>query len=137
MPTLTAPAQTLEVTNCCVCGVNFAVPEIIMDERRRNAGNVYCPNGHCIGWKETEAERLKREVDSLNQANDYLRRQKESVEAVLETVKRSSAAVQGQLTKERKRVGNGVCPCCNRTFQNVQRHMTTQHPDFKDSTVDA
>lgn len=22
------------------------------------------------------------------------------------------------------------CPCCNRTFQNLQRHMTSKHPDY-------
>jgi hypothetical protein len=24
-----------------------------------------------------------------------------------------------------------VCPCCRRTFQNLMRHMQTQHPTFK------
>lgn len=24
----------------------------------------------------------------------------------------------------------GVCPCCNRSFTNVRRHMTSQHPDY-------
>lgn len=25
-----------------------------------------------------------------------------------------------------------VCPCCNRTFQNVARHIAGQHPDYAD-----
>jgi hypothetical protein len=24
------------------------------------------------------------------------------------------------------------CPCCNRTFLNVQRHMASKHPELKD-----
>lgn len=27
-------------------------------------------------------------------------------------------------------VGAGVCPCCNRTFKNLARHMAGQHPGF-------
>jgi hypothetical protein len=23
-----------------------------------------------------------------------------------------------------------VCPCCNRSFQNLRRHMATKHPEF-------
>jgi hypothetical protein len=23
-----------------------------------------------------------------------------------------------------------VCPCCNRTFSNLQRHMAHKHPQF-------
>jgi hypothetical protein len=28
------------------------------------------------------------------------------------------------------RIGNGVCPCCNRSFTNLRRHMTTKHPEY-------
>ena len=30
----------------------------------------------------------------------------------------------------RERVMNGVCPCCNRTFQNLREHMKSEHADF-------
>ena len=43
---------------------------------------------------------------------------------------RRMAAAKGELTKMKKRVGNGVCPCCNRQFVNLQRHMATQHPGY-------
>ena len=32
--------------------------------------------------------------------------------------------------KQLKRVHNGVCPCCNRSFQNLQKHMKTKHPEI-------
>lgn len=31
----------------------------------------------------------------------------------------------------KNRVANGVCPCCNRHFENLERHMKGQHPDFQ------
>lgn len=40
---------------------------------------------------------------------------------------------KGLLTRMKNRVGNGVCPCCNRHFKNLQGHMKTKHPEFKDS----
>jgi hypothetical protein len=29
-----------------------------------------------------------------------------------------------------KRVGNGVCPCCNRTFEDLARHMKVKHREY-------
>ncbi len=34
--------------------------------------------------------------------------------------------------KMRTRVMNGVCPCCNRTFQNLMAHMKTEHPEARE-----
>lgn len=49
---------------------------------------------------------------------------------------RERESVKAQSTRLRKvkdRVKNGVCPCCNRTFVNLQRHMHTKHPSYDDS----
>lgn len=27
------------------------------------------------------------------------------------------------------RIGAGICPCCNRTFSQLARHMQSKHPD--------
>lgn len=29
----------------------------------------------------------------------------------------------------RRRTAAGVCPCCNRSFVQLARHMKTKHPD--------
>jgi hypothetical protein len=34
------------------------------------------------------------------------------------------------MTKLRKRVANGVCPCCKRKFSNVVLHMRQEHPEY-------
>jgi len=44
--------------------------------------------------------------------------------------KRQKAAAKGQLTKTKRRVANGVCPCCNRTFADLSAHMHGQHPEY-------
>lgn len=50
---------------------------------------------------------------------------------------RAAAADWAQLTKTRKRIANGVCPCCHRTFQNLARHMAGQHPAYEESDQEA
>lgn len=42
-------------------------------------------------------------------------------------------SLKSEITKRRKiekRVANGVCPCCNRTFEDLARHMSTKHKDY-------
>lgn len=31
----------------------------------------------------------------------------------------------------------GVCPCCSRSFENLQRHIASQHPTFGAETPEA
>lgn len=38
--------------------------------------------------------------------------------------------VKGEVTKLKKRIANGVCPCCKRSFCNLAAHMKTQHPEY-------
>ncbi|HEX9950777.1 MAG TPA: hypothetical protein VGB53_03340 [Rubricoccaceae bacterium] len=40
-----------------------------------------------------------------------------------ERQKRRAAAQKGAHTRTKKRIAAGVCPCCNRTFQDLARHM--------------
>ena len=47
---------------------------------------------------------------------------------------RSNRALRGHLTRQRKRAAAGMCPCCRRTFENVARHMESQHPGYGEAT---
>lgn len=29
-----------------------------------------------------------------------------------------------------RRIAAGVCPCCRRSFTDLARHMSSQHPDY-------
>ena len=59
--------STLEVAGCPACGTLYAAPKALMDQRRNEAGNVWCPNGHKLGWKDTEADILRRRLASATQ----------------------------------------------------------------------
>lgn len=114
----------LDLTKCAMCGCYFGVPDGFLRDRQHDKRTFYCPNGHELSYKQSEAEKLRLErdrlVQRLAQKDDELRD--------LENRRR---AALGQVTKLRNRVGNGVCPCCTRSFTNLRRHMETEHPEFK------
>lgn len=122
---------SIETTTCATCGVEFGMPSPLLRARREGRASIYCPSGHRgIFDGPTEAEilreQLKRRDAELARAaerEDGLRRQRQTLEHRL-------YGTQGALTKVKKRVGNGVCPCCDRSFVKLAAHMKTKHPDF-------
>lgn len=107
----------------CWCGVPHAIPAALDDQANRKGMAVHCPLGHKWVTKDPEHERLKRENAGLRDARERLIRQRDD-EA------RAHSATKAQLTKARNRIAKGVCPCCNRQFVNVARHMASKHPEF-------
>lgn len=119
-----------EFHNCPSCFVYYSAPKSLFAARRADGEYFYCPNGHRLSYKDNENDKIRRERDRLKQeaarlegSVTYHREQREAAE-------RRAAAARGQVTKIKRRVNNGVCPCCNRTFGNLLRHMQTQHADF-------
>lgn len=108
---------------CGECDVTFAMPDYLQADCRKTGRTWYCPNGHPRVYRKSDNAELKEKLASLESTNTHLRDQ-------LDQAEKSKAAVKGQLTKERKRTANGVCPCCKRSFANLHRHMSNQHPSF-------
>lgn len=110
---------------CCPrCGIEYAAPMTFMEECRKDpAIFFYCPNGHSRHFSESEADKLRKERDRLTQ------RLAQKDDEIRDLENRRRAAIS-QVTKLKNRVGHGICPCCNRTFENLQRHMTSKHPTF-------
>jgi len=113
----------LEEVTCKSCGITHAVPQKLLEGLQQTGGYYYCPNGHQWGWGKSEAYRLRQELRD-EQA------QRKRVEAQLVSVKDQLQATEREAQQHKKRVANGVCPCCNRSFVRLQRHMKTQHPGY-------
>jgi hypothetical protein len=130
----------LFVKECCVCGITFAYPDELDDHAREYNSAEYpgryvtiaCPAGH--KWHYTgrnEEQRLRDRLSAERQRSGRLAAQRDQLEA-------SRNAHKGQATRARKerdrltaRAKAGVCPCCNRTFKQLARHMKAKHPDFE------
>ncbi len=109
---------------CCSCFTSFAVTDEFDARRREDRELFYCPMGHRMHYLgEREVDKLKRELVAKQARLDQAR-------ADAAATRRQLSAQRGVTTRIKRRVGNGVCPCCKRTFQQLARHMAGQHPDF-------
>lgn len=121
----------LESTGPCpTCGVEFAMPSNLVRTLRLNKKSFYCPNGHSQSFTtsrldELEAE-LKRERERRERAEDLAKRRDEANKQMYKTKQQTL----GKLRRLKERVKNGVCPCCNRSFVQLQRHIATKHPEY-------
>jgi hypothetical protein len=121
----------IEVFCCGQCGVVFGFTESLVDIRRDDHKTWYCPNGHHWSFTgENTEERLKRELKQEKDRAARTNARLDQVRAERDHAKASLTSTKGVVTKLKKRVANGVCPCCNRTFKDLARHMAGQHPDF-------
>lgn len=118
--------ETLTVTSCW-CGIHVAVPDNLLRYCKNHKGKaIFCPLGHEFVFTDTNEEKLAEERRRHQATRDLLRQEE-----------RSHQATRGHLTRQRKRASAGVCPCCNRTFQQLARHMKSKHPEFKPDEVPA
>jgi hypothetical protein len=124
----------LVIETCYQCKTPFAMSEPIYRAalQRREAMDFYCPNGHSQHYLtgESDLDKMRRERDRLTQRlaqkDDDIRYWQEASGQK----DRKLRAAKGQITKIKNRATKGLCPCCNRHFTNLERHMGTKHPSF-------
>lgn len=124
-----AEVQLVAVT-CYKCGVLFGLGAHYRQKRQEDCASFYCPNGHGQVYAESEADRLRKEVERQKKFKEMAEQRATSWRDQAETAERRRIAQKGVTTKLKKRIAAGVCPCCQRSFQNLGRHMAGQHPDF-------
>jgi flagellar biosynthesis/type III secretory pathway protein FliH len=129
--------QAMEVVDCGECGTAFGTTEAFMDRRREDGKTFYCPNGHQRVFRETEVQRLKKELDkekmkvaTAEQEAQYEKTRRESAERDMERAQRKTAAKKGQLTRLQNRIAKGYCPCCKKNFPELYNHLVAEHPEY-------
>ena len=123
MPAQMTYTETLVVTHCW-CGIGLAVPENLYSHAQQTDRNhIYCPLGHTFVFRDNYEKKLEAE-----------QRRHRATKDLLHAEERSHIATRGHLTRTKKRVAAGVCPCCHRTFQQLARHMKNKHPDYIEET---
>ena len=116
--------QDFAYEECRACGVRWLLPQAIIDHARTDPEKwFYCPNGHRWHFAESNEDHLRRENQRL------IQRLAERADEIAR-LEREESAQKAQITKFKRRVAAGVCPCCKRHFTNVERHMKSQHPVF-------
>lgn len=112
---------------CCNCGMPWAMTADFRKRRLKDRADFYCPAGHQQHYVgKSEEQKLRDELERKQRALESEQGRAIKLQSERDDIARAHKRM-------RDRVRNGVCPCCNRTFQNLLRHMQTEHPDFTEA----
>jgi len=123
---------TITILDCCTCGGPVALSKDQERSLRESHRPFYCPAGHSQAFEaETEAERLRRvlhlsEIEKTRIAAELAQARTEADAALGEMV-----AAQQDAARAKRRAAAALCPCCNRSFTQLRRHLQTKHPEYK------
>ena len=121
----------LAVVNCCTCGMTFAMPGDFKQRRRDDHEWFYCPAGHEQHYAgKSDAEKLRDELARKERALVWERSRRDMAQAEAKHMRAVANGHKGAHQRTKNRVAKGVCPCCNRSFVNLAKHMSGQHPDY-------
>ena len=116
---------------CCTCGIGFGIESNHHAMLKREKKTFYCPNGHSQHYTaKTEAEKLREELEVQKQRTQFWMDNSTRNAKTIHSLEYSNRALKAAKTKIMNRVKRGVCPCCNRTFTNLQEHFKTVHPEI-------
>ena len=127
MPETIFKSVKLTTISCGGCGGTYAINERYREQKQEEGGSWHCP--YCRvswGFRGNEVTRLKKKLACSIAAHDQTK-------AELRETEMRRRGEKAAKTKIKNRIAAGVCPCCNRTFQNLARHMKGQHPGYADA----
>lgn len=115
---------------CYKCQISFAVPAQSKERWMANGELFWCPNGHSQAYCETEVQRLQKQIEQEKKRREWAEQSRDYSQKRNQTLEKQKAALKGVITKTRKRIANGVCPCCQRSFINLHKHIKHMHPNY-------
>ena len=124
---------TYIIRSCGECGITYGVPKWFDDECHEQGANKIwcCPNGHKRVYRKSATQKLFQDLQRERAGHDQTKASRDRWRKKEERTGRRLSATRGIVTRIKNRISNGVCPCCNRSFKNLKRHMGSQHPDYK------
>jgi len=121
---------TFFVEYCYKCGIPFGLTNDFRGRRLDDGQTFYCPSGHNQCFTKSNVQRLEEKLAVERRNQDNLKMDLKIQERYTRNAQYRARAEKGAKTRMKNRIANGVCPCCNRTFKNVHRHMKNKHPKF-------
>ncbi len=122
---------SLTSIDCGKCGGVYAISERYRAHAQEHGLTWNCP--YCQipwGFVKSEAAKLREQLAQADAAIAKQRAELERERSRIAMERNSNRVLRGHLTRHKKRAAAGVCPCCQRTFENVARHMKTKHPHY-------
>lgn len=120
---------------CDKCGATFGVPSIYYRRWQEGAEPGKVVHCCCCGMQwtcsETDKTKLERQLAAERAQHDQTRASRDEWRRMERERARQLSATKGVVTRTKRRISHGVCPCCTRTFQNLREHMRNQHPTYQ------
>ena len=129
MPLMTTTIEMVEM-QCGNCGTYHAIPKAMYDSAVEEGGFWNCPNGHSRGFKDG-----RRAREAVQRERDLLKQQLAQRDDDIREITAKLHKQESKVTRMKKRAAAGVCPCCNRQFQNLHLHMQSKHKDYATNVV--
>lgn len=131
---------SLTTVVCYKCGVPFAMPERLRKHFLDSGESFHCPSGHSQAYTISTEDRLKKQMEQQRQEAE---RKIQQLQNAVERRDRDIADLGNKVKSERgranyhkgkrkvieARIAHGVCPHCNRTFEDIAKHMASKHPE--------
>lgn len=133
MPTVYVPdvAIHLESRTCGECGIVFAMDAQYIARRKEDHKVWYCPNGHGRHFTgKSEAEGLRDQLAREKHWREQAEARVAEVRTQRDAVERRLRATKAVVTRTKKKIVAGRCPCCSFKFKDLASHMTTRHPNY-------
>lgn len=124
------PTMTLE---CYKCGIQFKVPDMFYRAKKSDHSSFHCPAGHGQFFtpgksdediQRDRANRLDRQLASEQTRHAQTRAGKRDAE-------NRERAQKGAKTRLKNQIAQGKCPCCNKVYKSLAKHMKKKHPEFE------
>ena len=137
MPETMERQTTFVVHTCADCMIEFAITTGADYRYKQQGKGFYCPNGHSLSYGKSEADKLRdtlaakeKELATVKDSKRYfVDRLAEEQTSHRRTVNQLNGT-RGALTRVKRRVAAGRCPCCSNQFKDLERHMKNQHPSW-------
>jgi len=118
---------------CWVCGCHFAVDERMYDARKARGEDLYCPRGCHLALGESEVAKLRKQMAEVERRAEWRAKQAAANRQWAEREARRAVALKGVVTRTKRRIAAGKCPCCHCQFGDLHRHMASAHPGYADA----
>lgn len=130
MSTTIEIVTSLVTEECCNCHMLFAVPADFERRRRRDHEIFFCPAGHRQHYSaKSEEEKLRAQLAEKEEEIRRVAMERDQEQTRAANLVKKVKKVEREAKATLVRIHAGVCPCCNRTFKALARHMATQHSD--------
>jgi hypothetical protein len=116
------------VVACATCFVPFGISAELQEKRQNDHEAFYCPSGHDNYYSgPSQYERRAKEAEQAQLAAQAKLNEERHLRLVAENALKKETQKRKKIEK---RIAAGVCPCCNRTFEDLQKHMQTKHKGY-------